>query len=314
MSWPALEPAPRDLKLFYTDQFVLPLPAGHRFPISKYAKLRERVLRDALVPPHSLHVPCAATDRELGRAHTARYIESVDLGRLTPREIRALGFPWSPQLVERSRRSSGATIQACRAALTDGYGVNLAGGTHHAFADRGEGYCVFNDAAVAALAMIAEGRARRVVIVDCDVHQGNGTAAIMANEPMVFTFSLHGQKNYPARKEQSDLDIALDDGTRDTDYLTALDRGMRDVLNRFSPDLAIYLAGADPYEDDRLGRLSLTKTGLLTRDRLVLDYCARVGTPVAVAMAGGYARNIADTVDIHFNTVSVVSNYFQAGN
>ena len=301
------------MRLFYTDQFFLPLPSGHRFPIAKYTKLRERVQSAALVPPHSLRIPAAATDRELGRAHSARYIESVGFGRLTRREIRALGFPWSPQLVERSRRSSGATIQACRAALTDGYGVNLAGGTHHAFADKGEGYCVFNDAAVAALAMIAEGRAGRVVILDCDVHQGNGTAAIMADEPDVFTFSMHGKKNYPARKEQSDLDIALEDGTGDADYLAALDRGMRDVLSRFSPDLAIYLAGADPYADDRLGRLSLTKTGLLDRDRLVLDHCARVGAPVAVAMAGGYARNVADTVDIHFNTVSVVSRYFQDG-
>ena len=204
-------------------------------------------------------------------------------------------------------------MQACRVALTEGYAVNLAGGTHHAFADRGEGYCVFNDAAVAALAMLAEGAAGRVVIVDCDVHQGNGTAAIMANEPSVFTFSLHAEKNYPSRKECSDLDIALADGTGDEDYLAELDRGLLGALARFSPDLAIYLAGADPFEDDRLGRLSLSKAGLRMRDRLVLDHCARVGAPVAVAMAGGYARNTDDTVDIHFSTVSLVNEYLHHG-
>lgn len=297
------------MKLFCTDQFCLPLPASHRFPIYKYARLRERVLEAALVAPHDWLVPDAATDRELSRAHTAEYIGRVKQGRLSAREIRALGFPWSTQLVERSRRSSGATVQACRAALTQGYGVNLGGGTHHAFSDRGEGYCVFNDAAVAALAMIAEGRAGRVMVVDCDVHQGNGTAAIMADEPDVFTFSIHGERNYPARKEQSDLDIALADGTGDEAYLAALDQGLHGALARFSPDLAVYLAGADPFQDDRLGRLSLTKSGLLARDRLVLEHCARVGTPVAVAMAGGYARFLDDTVDIHFNTVSVVKAY-----
>ena len=301
------------LKVFHTDRFDLPLPPGHRFPIAKYTKLRERVLEAGLVAPHDLLVPDGATEQELGRAHTARYIRAVTDGRLSPRQIRALGFPWSPQLAERSRRSSGATVQACRAALSEGYGVNLAGGTHHAFADRGEGYCVFNDAAVAALAMIAEGRAAGVVILDCDVHQGNGTAAIMADRPDVFTFSVHGEKNYPARKERSDLDIALPDGTGDEDYLAALDQGLKDALGRFSPDLAIYLAGADPFEDDSLGRLSLTKAGLAARDRLAFRHFARAGIPVATAMAGGYARNIEDTVDIHFNSVSVVKEYWSQG-
>ncbi|MDJ0863692.1 MAG: histone deacetylase [Gammaproteobacteria bacterium] len=300
------------MKLYRTDQFVLPLPADHRFPISKYSRLRERVVVAKLVAPHELLVAPAVTDEELLRAHTIRYIDAVTLGRLSPREIRALGFPWSAQLVERSRRSSGATLEACRVALNEGYAVNLAGGTHHAYADRGEGYCVFNDAAVAALAMIAEGRARRVMIIDCDVHQGNGTAAIMADEPSVFTFSIHGERNYPSRKECSDLDIALPDDTGDEEYLSALDRGLKSSQQRFSPDLAIYLAGADPFWDDRLGRLALTKSGLLNRDRLVLEHCARLGAPVAVAMAGGYARDRTDTVDIHFNTVSAVVEHARA--
>ncbi len=264
------------------------------------------MLEASLVAPHELTVPDPASDRELSRAHTAEYIARVSQGQLSVREIRALGFPWSTQLVERARHSAGATVQACRAALSEGYGVNLGGGTHHAFSDRGEGYCVFNDTAVAALAMLAEGRAGRVMIVDCDVHQGNGTAAIMAHEPDVFTFSIHGKANYPARKEKSDLDIALADGTGDEAYLAALDRGLNVALARFSADLAVYLAGADPFWEDSLGRLSLTKSGLLARDRLVLDHCARVAMPVAVAMAGGYARSLEDTVDIHFNTVSVV--------
>ena len=298
------------MKIFHTDRFVLPLPTGHRFPIAKYARLRERVLEASLVAPHELTVPDPASDRELSRAHTAEYIARVSQGQLSVREIRALGFPWSTQLVERARHSAGATVQACRAALSEGYGVNLGGGTHHAFSDRGEGYCVFNDTAVAALAMLAEGRAGRVMIVDCDVHQGNGTAAIMAHEPDVFTFSIHGKANYPARKEKSDLDIALADGTGDDAYLAALDRGLNVALARFSADLAVYLAGADPFREDSLGRLSLTKSGLLARDRLVLDHCARVAMPVAVAMAGGYARSLEDTVDIHFNTVSMVKAYF----
>ncbi len=301
------------MKAFRTDQFDLPLPAGHRFPIAKYARLRERVMASGLVARRDLLVADAATETELGRAHTARYIQAVTEGRLSPGQVRALGFPWSPQLAERSRRSSGATVQACRAALGEGYAVNLAGGTHNAFADRGEGYCVFNDAAVAALAMISEGRTARVLIADCDVHQGNGTAAIMADKPDVFTFSVHGEKNYPARKERSDLDIALPDGTGDEDYLAVLDQALTDALGRFSPDLAIYLAGADPFEDDSLGRLSLTKEGLAARDRLVLDHLAQAGIPVATTMAGGYARNMEDTVDIHFNTVSVINEYWSRG-
>lgn len=297
------------MKIFYTDQFVLPLPAGHRFPMAKYAILRERVHAAGLAGGEPLCVPHAASDEELLRAHDADYLRRVVEGSLTPAELRRIGFPWTPEMVERSRRSSGATIDASRAALAEGVAVNLAGGTHHAFRDHGAGYCVFNDSAVAALAMQAEGRARRLVIIDCDVHQGDGTAAILAHDPSVFTFSIHGQKNFPFHKEMSDLDIELADGAGDEEYLTALERGICHALSAAQPDLAIYLAGADPYEGDRLGRLSLSRQGLEARDRMVLQFCRDAGVPVVVAMAGGYARRIAETVDIHFATVRVAADF-----
>lgn len=291
------------MQIFYTDQFVLPLPPGHRFPMEKYALLRQRVSGAGLVPPHRLVVPHAATDEELCRAHDQEYVRRVQAGELTTQEVRRIGFPWSLEMVERSRRSSGATIEVCRAALAEGVAVNLAGGTHHAFRDHGEGYCVFNDSAVAARAMQAEGRARRIVIIDCDVHQGDGTAAILAGDETVFTFSIHGAKNYPFHKQQSDFDLELDDGADDQIYLDALERGLQQVLALARADLAIYLAGADPYHDDRLGRLALSKAGLAERDRLVFQYCRAAGLPLAITMAGGYARQVEDTVDIHFQTV-----------
>ncbi len=295
------------MRVFYSDTFVLPLPPGHRFPMEKYALLRARVLAEGIVPPERMHVPEPASVTELARAHTPEYIERVMTGRLSSAELRRIGFPWSPQMVERSRRSAGATIAACRVALQEGVGVNLAGGTHHAFADAGSGYCVFNDAVVAARAMQAEGRVRRVAIIDCDVHQGDGTAAIVRDDPTIFAFSIHGAHNFPFRKQQSDLDIALPDGAGDMVYLDALEQGVRQTLAAARPDLVIYLAGADPYYDDRLGRLSLTKAGLAERDRLVFAYCQAAGAPVAVTMAGGYARQLVDTVDIHAHTVAVAA-------
>lgn len=299
------------MKVFYTDQFVLPLPQGHRFPMAKYRMLRERVQAADLTAGRPLFVPHAATDAELLRAHDRGYLQRVATGALTPAEIRRIGFPWTAEMVERSRRSCGATIEACRAALAEGVAVNLAGGTHHAFRDRGAGYCVFNDSAVAALAMQAEGLARRVLIVDCDVHQGDGTAAIFADDPSVFTFSIHGRKNFPFRKEISDLDIELADSTGDAEYLAALERGICHALSAAQPDLVIYLAGADPYEGDRLGRLALTKAGLEARDRMVLGLCRDAAVPVALAMAGGYAHDIGDTVDVHFATVRAAARLYR---
>ena len=292
------------MDLFYTDVFVLPLPAGHRFPMEKYVRLRAELLATGEFAESDFHLPHAASDEELARAHDLEYIRQVCCGQLPEKAQKAIGFPWSPGMVERSRRSAGATISACRSALRGGaVSANLAGGTHHAFRDRGEGFCVFNDAAVAARAMQAEGRAERVLIVDCDVHQGNGTASILAGDDRVFTFSIHGARNFPFTKEASDLDIELPDGCTDDAYLIRLAEGLDTAFDRARPDLVIYLAGADPYRDDRLGRLALSFAGLAERDRRLLSRCRINAIPVAIAMAGGYARQIADTVAIHASTL-----------
>jgi acetoin utilization deacetylase AcuC-like enzyme len=291
------------VKVFYSDHFVLPLPDGHRFPMVKYSMLRERVAASGICGPGELRAPRPVSDEEILRAHERTYLRRVVKGALTRSEMRRIGFPWSERMVERSRRASGGTLGACLAALEEGFAANLAGGTHHAFAGRGEGYCVFNDSAIAARAVQAEGLVERVVIVDTDVHQGNGTAAILRGDPTVFTFSIHGAKNFPFRKEASDLDAPLPDGADDGEFLTALEKGLEEALEASRAGLAIYLAGADPFEDDRLGRLSVSKEGLAERDRLVLESCRERGIPVAVTMAGGYARKVEDTVDIHLRSV-----------
>lgn len=301
------------LKAFYSDHFVLPLPAGHRFPMQKYQLIREGVL--AALPVMEFYEAPPASDGVLALAHHPDYIHRVSTGALSAAEQKAIGFPWSPQMVERSRRSAGATINACRAALQEGVAANLAGGTHHAYANHGEGFCVFNDAAIAARLMQAERRVKRVAIIDLDVHQGNGTASILANDDSVFTLSLHGEHNYPFKKETSDLDVALADGTQDDEYLNALDHALTELFRRFAPQLIIYLAGADPHEGDRLGRLKLTLPGLAARDTMVLDKAFEREVPVAIAMAGGYGRNIHDTVAVHVQTITLASRYtrtFQA--
>jgi acetoin utilization deacetylase AcuC-like enzyme len=291
------------LKAFACDRFTVPLPEWHRFPMIKYARLRERVEASGLLGPDDLLIPHAATDEELLLAHDAGYVRKVSAGQLSPDEVRAIGFPWTASLVERSRRSVGATIEAARLAFDEGVAVNLAGGTHHAYRDHGAGFCVFNDAAVAARVIQEEGRAQRVLIIDCDVHQGDGTASIFADDPTVFTFSIHGAMNYPLQKQSSDLDVELEDGAQDGAYIEALSRGLGLALERSKPDLVFYLAGADPFIYDRLGRLRVSKDGLAERDRLVLGRCSNAGLPVAVAMAGGYAEEVGDTVDIHYRTV-----------
>jgi acetoin utilization deacetylase AcuC-like enzyme len=295
------------VKVFTSDRFVLPLPEGHKFPMSKYEELRRQVAASGLVASADVLEPEEATDEQLHRVHDPGYVRRVREGRLEAEELRRIGFPWSQAMVERSLRSAGATIAACRAALDDGVAVNLAGGTHHAFADRGEGFCVFNDSAVAARAMQAERGIGRVVIIDCDVHQGNGTASIFSGDPTVFTFSIHGASNFPYRKEASDLDVALPDGTGDEAYLAALDTALPLVLDLAGAALAIYVSGADPHENDRFGRLKLTAAGLAERDRRVFTSCRAAGLPVAVSMAGGYGRDVATTVAIHFATVRIAA-------
>lgn len=296
------------MKTFYCDHFVLPLPDGHRFPMRKYALLRERVATD---PRVELRVPDAATDRELLRVHTPDYLHAVVAGTL-PREIqRRIGFPWSPELVERSRRSVGGTLAAARAALREGFAANLAGGTHHAFAHSGEGFCVFNDVAVAARDVQARGAAHRVAIVDLDVHQGNGTAAIFHGDDSVLTVSVHGQGNYPFHKEESDLDVALPDGTADEAYLEAVDRALRIVL-RWEPELILYLAGADPYVGDALGRLAVSMEGMARRDALVYDHAERSGVPLALVMSGGYAPEVEEIARIHAGSVLAAAERWAA--
>ena len=305
------------MKLYYADHFVLPLPDGHRFPMEKYALLRARLRASGLFADDDFRVPDAASDTEILRAHDAGYLRRVAGGTLDAAEVRRIGFPWTEAMVERSRRSAGATLAACRSALAREGGsacaANLAGGTHHAHRDFGSGFCVFNDAAVAALAMRAEGRVERVAIVDCDVHQGDGTATILADTPEVFTCSLHGAKNFPFRKQDSDLDVELADDTGDEAYLTALDAALETVFTRARPELVIYLAGADPSAGDRLGRLALSIDGLRARDERVLGLCRAADVPVAVAMAGGYAQPIDDTVTIHFNTLRTAARVMQVG-
>lgn len=287
---------------WYADHFVLPLPETHRFPMAKYRQLRERVAAE--LPDVELREPAAATDAELCRAHDAGYVDRASRGELSVNEIRTIGFPWSPEMIERSRRSAGATMSACRTALREGVSANLAGGTHHAKHASGAGYCVFNDAAVATRMLQAECGIARVAIVDLDVHQGDGTADILGDAEDVFTLSLHGDRNFPFRKEVSHLDVALPDDTGDQAYLAALDQALTTMSRRFDAQFVIYLAGADPFEGDRLGRLKLTRAGLAARDARVFDFCRRRELPLAVTMAGGYAERIEDIVAIHFATIS----------
>lgn len=293
------------MHIYCTDHFVVPLPETHRFPMAKYRLLRAAVEESGLFPATALRVPAAATDEQLLRVHDAGYVERVAGGSLEPQAIRRLGLPWSAELVERSRRSVGASIGACRSALRHGCGVNLAGGTHHAFADRGAGFCVFNDIAVAIRELQATDMIRRAVVIDCDVHQGDGTAAIFADDTSVFTLSLHGRGNYPLRKQKSDLDLELEDGTGDAAYLEALDGALTTIGRLEEIDLAVFLAGADPYADDRLGRLSVSADGLAARDRMVLGTCRRRALPTAVVMGGGYAADVSKIVAIHLATVRV---------
>jgi acetoin utilization deacetylase AcuC-like enzyme len=289
------------LKAFYTDHFVLPLPAGHRFPMEKYSRLRDLVGKlngiDLVEAP-------AASDTQILYAHDPSYLIKIIAGRLNPEEQREIGFPWSKKMVERSRRSAGATVAASKTALDEGVAINLAGGTHHAYRDMGSGFCVFNDSAIAARALQKEvSPTLKIAIIDLDVHQGNGTAAILQNDSSVFTLSIHGENNFPFKKEVSDLDLGLPDGCDDRAYLISLEQCLDQLHSRFKADCLIYLAGADPHEDDRLGRLKLSKEGMRLRDEMVFAYAITQKIPVAISMAGGYGKEIDSTVDIHFQTI-----------
>lgn len=305
------------IDVFYTDEFVLPLPQGHRFPMQKYRILRDKVIgSDCSV---SLSIPPAATVGQLALAHCPSYVSRVELGDLSAVEQREIGFPWSPQMVERSLRSVGATVSAARSALQHGASVNLAGGTHHAKRAKGGGFCVFNDLAVAAKVFqtdciansLNSGTSRdpKVLVIDLDVHQGDGTAEILASDPSVFTFSMHGATNYPFTKAISDLDIALPDGTGDEFYLTQLRDALIRIESGFKPDLVLYVAGLDVHKADRLGKLALTDSGIQCRDQIVLGWAAKHGLPVVAVMAGGYFQDLEHLTDLQLGMVKRLAEY-----
>jgi acetoin utilization deacetylase AcuC-like enzyme len=297
-----------DMKAFYCHHFVLPLPEGHSFPMDKYRLLYERVKKNAIQWNIDLIEPDAASDEDLGRVHCPDYIQRMINGTVSQQEMRRIGFPWSQQMIERSRRSSGATMQALESAITHHtIAVNLAGGTHHAAYDRGGGYCVFNDSVVAARYVQAKKRANKILVVDLDVHHGNGTAELCQDDKSIFTFSMHAEKNYPAIKPASDLDVSLRNHVNDAEYLDLLAKHLPIAIQRSQADAVIYLAGADPYEGDRLGNMSLTKAGLAQRDRYVIEQCRKLYLPMAISMAGGYCPQVEHIADIHAQTVQIAA-------
>lgn len=291
------------MHVFYTDPFTFPLPPENRFPVDKYRLLRERIESWPAATGVQLLLAPRATNDELLLVHTGEYLQGFAEGTLGDDAMRRIGFPWSPQLVERSLRSCGGTIAAMRVAVQYGHACYLAGGTHHARADRGAGYCVYNDCAVAARVLLRDTAITRVLIVDTDVHQGDGSAAIFAGDPSVFTFSMHGEQNFPSVKAVSDLDIALPSGTGDADYLAKLRGGFAEAVRRSEPEFVFFLSGADPFVGDKLGRLSLTKPGLRARDQFVLGELSRRRLPHVTVMGGGYGRDMADSVDVYEATV-----------
>jgi acetoin utilization deacetylase AcuC-like enzyme len=298
------------MQVFYSPRYYADIGQGHIFPIRKFELVRDRLLSEGTLRPDEISEPAAAKPEQALLVHTEDYVSRLCAGALTPKELRRLGLPWSESLVRRSFYATGGTIAAARIALIEGYASNLAGGTHHSFADRGEGFCVLNDVAIAIRVLRDEGLIRRAAIVDCDVHQGNGTATIFTGDDDAFTFSLHGANNYPLFKAQSTLDVELRDGTTDDEYLKCLTSHLPAVF-AFEPDLVFYLAGADPYAGDKLGRLALTVDGLQHRDRCVLRECYEREVPVATVMSGGYGNDINDTIEIHCNTIRTVKEVFE---
>jgi len=307
------------VKIYYATPNSQKLPAGHRFPMGKYELLRTRL--EAELPACELRLSQPVTRGELSLVHDVPYIESVFQGTLSPSEQREIGFPWTIGMVERACGSSGATLMACRTAMQEGISANIAGGTHHAYANKGGGFCVFNDTAVAARVLQLEHQRKsvgpfgsskplKIGVIDLDVHQGNGTAHIFASDSSVFTLSMHGARNFPFKKEISDLDIELEDGCQDENYLNELDKALDIFEGRFKADLIIYLAGADPYEGDRLGRLNLSLEGLRMRDKKVFEWSYARGIPLAFSMAGGYAVPIEQTVEINMNTFKSAYSYW----
>src|ERR1044071_7598362 len=299
------------MQVFYTPRYYADIGPGHVFPIRKFELVRDKLLAEGTIEPSEIVEPSPAPLEDVLLVHTTDYISRLCSGNLTTKELRRLGLPWSESLVQRSFYAVGGTLAATHASLAEGYSSNLAGGTHHSFPDRGEGFCVLNDVAIAIRAMRAKKLIRRAAIVDCDVHQGNGTATIFSGDTETFTFSMHGANNYPLFKAKSALDVELPDGTSDYEYLETLARHLPAVFAH-EPDIIFYLAGADPYAGDKLGRLGLSIPGLRARDEFVLHECYEREVPIVTVMSGGYGKDINDTIEIHCNTIRAVKKVFEA--
>ena len=299
------------MRVFYTPRYYADIGQGHIFPIRKFELVRDRLLAEGTLQPAELIEPSPAPLEDVLLVHTEDYVSRLSSGQLTSKELRRLGLPWSESLVQRSFYAVGGTLAATQASLAAGYSSNLAGGTHHSFAERGEGFCVLNDVAIAIRAHRARKMFQRAAIVDCDVHQGNGTATIFAGDDNTFTFSLHGANNYPLFKAQSTLDVELRDGTGDDEYLDVLANHLPKVFAS-DPEIVFYLAGADPYRGDKLGRLALSIDGLRERDAYVLRQCYEHEVPIVTVMSGGYGKDITDTIEIHCNTIRMVKEVFES--
>lgn len=298
--------------IFYSDRFVPQLPEGHRFPIQKYQLIREQLLYEGSLSTHHLREAEPCEEVHILQVHSRKYWDALKNLALPPREQRRLGFPQSQELIERSRRSVQGTVLAARTALREGIGMNIAGGTHHAYPDHGEGFCLLNDIAIAITVLLNEEKVQRVLIVDLDVHQGNGNAFIFKADPRVFTFSMHGADNYPLKKEKSDLDVGLSSFVKDKAYLQTLEQYFPLLIQTHQPDIIFYQAGVDVLDTDLLGKLSLTKWGCKERDRFVLENCYQAGIPVAVSIGGGYSKRLADTVDAHANTFRIATALYKS--
>jgi acetoin utilization deacetylase AcuC-like enzyme len=298
------------MQVFYTPRYYADIGPGHVFPIRKFELVRDKLLAEGTVEPAEIVEPAPAPLEDVLLVHTTDYVSRLCSGNLSPKEIRRLGLPWSESLVQRSFYAVGGTLAATRASLAAGYSSNLAGGTHHSFPERGEGFCVLNDVAIAIRAMRERKLFQRAAIVDCDVHQGNGTATIFAGDMDTFTFSIHGANNYPLFKAESTLDVELADGTSDTEYLETLAKHLPSVFAA-EPEIVFYLAGADPYRGDKLGRLAVSIDGLRERDAYVLRECYEREVPILTLLSGGYGKDINDTVEIHCNTIRMVKEIFE---
>lgn len=298
-------------RAYSSSTYTMTLPEGHRFPMYKYAGTREKLIQDGVLEASAVLDPPRPSWEQVERVHTHEYLRRLRFGELEPRELRLLGFPWSLNLVERALRAAGGTMAAADDALRLGLGINLAGGTHHAYPAHGEGFCTLNDVAIAATELLDDARVSSLFVLDLDVHQGNGTAAIFQDDPRVFTLSVHGERNYPFHKEQSSLDIGLGDGVTDAEYLDLLESRVLPTLHAFRPEIVFYLAGVDVLARDRFGRFALSLEGAKERDRRVFQHCRDLGIPVVSLMSGGYNKDHAVTVAGHANTVAVALETFR---